>query len=138
MSGNPNMDLLNQFEIGGNFFELIEFSLIRHIGNNRVYKGTYGVNVAKVREVVHMPTINPLASSVPGVSGVFELRGIPIPAVNLPHILGDNIAPINQNQQIIVTEFSQKRAGFIVNSTHRIRRVSWIKYYLPLAMPHPV
>ncbi|SMF46390.1 chemotaxis protein [Pseudobacteriovorax antillogorgiicola] len=126
-----NRDLLNQFEIGGNFFELIEFSLVRRISSDKVYKGTYGVNVAKVREVVHMPSINPLASSVSGVAGVFELRGIPIPAVNLCQILGDVEAPITKEQQIIVTEFSQKRAGFIVNSTHRIRRVSWDKVLPP-------
>ena len=116
---NQNRDMLNQFEIGGNFFELIEFSLVRHIGNNKVITGTYGVNVAKVREVVHLPDINPLASSQEGVAGVFELRGIPIPAINLCQILGDSYAPITKSQQIIVTEFSQKRAGFIVNSTRK-------------------
>lgn len=124
-------DLLNQFEVGGNFFELIEFSLIRHLGPNKVIKGTYGVNVAKVREVVHLPSINPLASSIDGVSGIFELRGVPIPAVNLCQILGDSFSPVTETQQIIVTEFSQKRAGFIVNTTHRIRRVSWDKVLPP-------
>ena len=128
---SQNRDMLNQFEIGGNFFELIEFSLIRHIGNDKIITGTYGVNVSKVREVVHLPSINPLASSIDGVAGVFELRGIPIPAVNLCQILGDSYAPVSESQQIIVTEFSQKRAGFIVNSTHRIRRVSWDKVLPP-------
>ena len=50
-------------ELGGSNFELIEFVLTRRIGN-RVVRGTYGVNVAKVREVVRMPTINPLVSRV--------------------------------------------------------------------------
>ena len=40
-------------------FELIEFSLERHV-NGEVIKGIYGVNVVKVREVVRMPKINPL------------------------------------------------------------------------------
>lgn len=126
-------DILDQFEIGGNFFELIEFSLVRRMPRNQIYTGIYGVNVAKVREVVHMPKINPLASSVDGVAGIFELRSIPIPAVNLNKILGDYEAPISDDQQIIVTEFSQKRAGFIVNQTHRIRRVSWDKVLPPPA-----
>ncbi len=128
---DKKLDILDQFEIGGNFFELIEFSLVRRMPKNQVYVGVYGVNVAKVREVVHMPKINPLASSVEGVAGIFELRGIPIPAVNLNKILGDYEAPITQDQQIIVTEFSQKRAGFIVSHTHRIRRVSWDKVLPP-------
>jgi two-component system chemotaxis response regulator CheV len=126
-------DLDTNFEVGGNYFELIEFSLHRNLPGGRVIKGTYGVNVVKVREVVHMPRINPLSSSVPGIAGIFELRGIPIPAVNLCSVLGDYNSPITPDQQIIVTEFSQKRAGFIVHSTQRIRRVTWDKVLPPSA-----
>lgn len=126
-----NIGLLDQFEIGGTFFELIEFSLERHLPDGRRLRGIYGVNVAKVREVVHMPKINPLASRIPGVSGIFELRGVPIPAINLCHILGDHTSDMASGQQIIVTEFSAKRAGFMVSTTHRIRRVSWEKVMPP-------
>ncbi len=122
---------LDQFEVGANYFELIEFSLMRQLPTGEVMKGIYGVNVAKVREVVHMPRINPLASAVPGIAGIFELRGVPIPAINLCHVLGDPAGPLKQNQQIVVTEFSQKRAGFIVDLTHRIRRVGWDKVLPP-------
>ena len=121
-----------QLEIGGSFFELIEFSLTRKV-RGKTIRGIYGVNVAKVREVVRMPRINTLASRVKGVAGVFELRGIPIPAVNLNMALGDENTEIEAGQQIIVTEFSQKRAGFIVDSTHRIRRVAWDKVLPPSA-----
>ncbi|HET9241184.1 MAG TPA: chemotaxis protein CheW [Oligoflexus sp.] len=126
-------ELDTSFEVGGNYFELIEFSLHRNLPGGRVIKGSYGVNVVKVREVVHMPRINPLSSSVPGIAGIFELRGIPIPAVNLCSVLGDYNSPITPDQQIIVTEFSQKRAGFIVHSTQRIRRVTWDKVLPPSA-----
>ncbi len=119
-----------QLELGGSFFELIEFALTRNI-RGRTVKGMYGVNVAKVREVVRMPKINPLAARVKGVAGVFELRGIPIPAVNLSVALGDADFEARPNQQIIVTEFSQKRAGFIVDATNRIRRISWDKVLPP-------
>jgi two-component system chemotaxis response regulator CheV len=83
-----------------------------------------------------MPTINPLASNVKGIAGVFELRGIPIPAINLAAALGDEKAVIESNQQIIVTEFSNKRAGFIVGTTHRIRRISWDKVLPPTTDKH--
>ncbi len=117
-------------EIGGSVFELIEFGLSRRI-NGQLVKGLYGVNVAKVREVVRMPRINPLASRIKGVPGIFELRGVPIPVVNLAVALGDDDVPVRPDQQIIVTEFSQKRAGFIVDSTHKIRRVAWDKVLPP-------
>jgi two-component system chemotaxis response regulator CheV len=80
-----------------------------------------------------MPRINPLSSSVPGIAGIFELRGIPIPAVNLCMVLGDHNSLITTDQQIIVTEFSQKRAGFVVHTTNRIRRVTWDKVLPPSA-----
>jgi two-component system chemotaxis response regulator CheV len=118
-------------ELGTNMFELIEFSLNRRLRDGTYRVGLYGVNVAKVREVVRMPRINPLASSVSGIAGIFELRGIPIPAVNLTVTLGDPDHVLKPQQQIIVTEFSQKRAGFVVDSTHRIRRVAWDKVLPP-------
>ncbi len=125
------MHLDDEIQPGANIFELIEFSLDRQLSDGRIVKGIYGVNVAKVREVLRMPTINPLASRSLEIAGIFELRGLPIPAINLAVVLGDRTAKIDPNQQIIVTEFSRKRAGFIVNSTHRIRRISWDKVLPP-------
>ena len=106
---------------------------MRRLPDGREVKGTYGVNVVKVREVIHMAKINPLASTVAGVEGIFELRGSPIPAVNLCTILGDTRTPLNPEDQIIVTEFAHKRAGFIVHQTNRIRRVPWEKILPPSA-----
>ncbi len=123
----------NRYELGGSYFELIEFSLQRRLPDGREMTGIYGINVVKVREVVHMPKINPLPSRVPGIAGIFELRGIPIPAVNLCAVLGDYNSPLTPDQQIIVAEFSQKRAGFIVHATNRIRRVAWDKVLPPSA-----
>ena len=112
-------------EVGGSVFELIEFTLKRRLPDGSFVDGLYGVNVAKVREVIRMPRINPLGSSVTGIPGIFELRGVPIPAVNLCKVLGDVSTDLQPEQQIIVAEFSNKRAGFIVSNTHRIRRVAW-------------
>lgn len=128
-----NANGLDRLALGQNHFELIEFSLVRHLDDGTTLTGIYGVNVAKVREVVRMPKINKLSSRIDGVAGVFELRGIPIPAINLAKSLGDKLAPIDPSQQIIVTEFSRKRAGFIVTSTHRIRRIAWEKVLPPAA-----
>src|SRR5438132_741827 len=111
--GNDGLRQL-QLEIGGSFFELIEFSLTRR-GRGKVIRGVYGVNVAKVREVVRLPRINPLSSRVKGIAGLFELRGVPIPAVSLSVALGDEETEQTAAQQVIVTEFSSKRAGFIVD-----------------------
>ena len=105
-------------------FELIEFCLDRHV-NGETIRGIYGVNVVKVREVVRMPKINPLSTRVRGMAGVFELRGVPIPVVNLAAMLGDESHGSKSEQKVIVTEFGVKRAGFIVDATRRIRRINW-------------
>ena len=126
-------DLAQRLAMGVSFFELIEFSLVRQLPDGGSMTGIYGVNVAKVREVVHMPKINPLASSIDGLAGIFELRGVPIPAINLNSVLGDKNGREARHQQIIVTEFSCKRAGFMVNNTRRIRRVAWDKVLPPSA-----
>src|SRR5690606_24276262 len=70
-------------------------------------------------------------SQVLGVAGIFELRGVPIPAINTAQVLGDKQAPVSSSQQLIVVEFSNKRAGFIVDGTEKIRRVSWDKVLPP-------
>jgi two-component system chemotaxis response regulator CheV len=113
-------------------FELIEFSLERHV-NGETIKGIYGVNVVKVREVVRMPKINPLNSRIKGMAGVFELRGVPIPVINLAAMLGDESTGNKSEQKVIVTEFGVKRAGFIVDATHRIRRINWNQVMPPSA-----
>jgi two-component system chemotaxis response regulator CheV len=124
-------DVSKQFQNATeSIFELIEFSLARHVNGEQI-KGVYGVNVVKVREVVRMPKINPLNSRVNGIAGVFELRGVPIPVINLAAVLGDEKAEINPEQKIIVTEFGVKRAGFIVDATHRIRRINWTQVLPP-------
>ena len=125
------MDAGKRMDVGSNFLELIEFTLDRPLSDGSVKTGKYGVHVAKVREVVRMPAINPLVSKIDGVAGVFELRGIPIPAINLAVALGDAPVPVDQTNQIIVAEFSMKRAGFIVKGTQRIRRAAWDKVMPP-------
>lgn len=128
--------LVNKLEVGSNVFELIEFTLVRHLADGKTTEGRYGVNVAKVREVVRMPAVNPLVSTIEGVAGVFELRGIPISAIQLAVALGDKKTELGESQQIIVTEFSGKRAGFIVDTTKRIRRIAWEKVLPSTADKH--
>lgn len=116
---------------GSSSFEIIEFSLNRRLPNGNIVKGIYGLNVAKVREVLRMPKINPLASNITGYAGVFELRGVPIPAINLSLVLGDADAPLSADQWVIITEFSMKRVGLIVAATHKIRKLPWDKVLPP-------
>ena len=120
-------------EVGSNIFELVEFVLVEDAAEPRgfVQSNSYGVNVAKVREVIRMPDIVPCLTTCPAVLGVFNLRGHPIPVIHLAQALGLPNAEISSSSQIIVTEFSRRLAGFVVAGTKRIRRVSWDKVLPP-------
>jgi two-component system chemotaxis response regulator CheV len=87
--------------------------------------------VAKVREVIRLPDITPCLTNTPEVLGVFNLRGIPIPAIHLAAALGLSDEPVQPGAQVIVTEFSRRVAGFVVNTARRIRRVSWDRVLPP-------
>ena len=127
-------------QVGSNLFELIEFTVTSKGDANPVCSGgeqnelpptVYAVNVAKVREVIRLPTIVPCLSSCDEVLGVFNLRGMPIPAIHLAKALGYKDEPVTQGCQLIVTEFSRRLAGFIVSNARRIRRVSWDRVLPP-------
>lgn len=122
------------FQVGSNIFELIEFTVTKTNASPSFDRKTpilYGVNVAKVREVIRLPTIVPCLTSTPEVLGVFNLRGAPIPAIHLAKALGYNEEVVTPSSQVIVTEFSSRKAGFVVAGTRRIRRVSWDKVLPP-------
>jgi two-component system chemotaxis response regulator CheV len=133
--------------VGSNLFELIEFTVTakplvkpRALLADDGAEGTrdaagkatvFAVNVAKVREVIRLPDITPCLTNTPEVLGVFNLRGVPIPAIHLAAALGLSDEPVGPGAQVIVTEFSRRVAGFVVSSARRIRRVSWDKVLPP-------
>lgn len=101
-------------ESGTNEFEIVEFS----IGNVN-----YGINVAKVREVVTVQPVTTMPQAHPYVDGLFTLRGKAIPLVNLPRCL--NVQPSGELKNIIVTEINNYNIGFLVENVSRIHRISW-------------
>lgn len=116
--------------MGSRHVELIEFVIERRSSSGKLCRGTYGVNVAKVREVVRLPKINEFSTKVPEVIGVFEHRGIPVSAINLATFLGEDI-DINPLSQVLILEFNKRISGFVVHSTKKIRKVAWEKILPP-------
>ena len=101
-------------ETGTNEFEIVEFN---------VGKVNYGINVAKVREVINLVPITKMPQAHPYVDGLFTLRGRVMPLVNLPRCLNQETEDDLKN--IIVTEMNNYNIGFLVNSVSRIHRISW-------------
>ncbi len=122
---NPGHDIL---EVGQNRMELVDFRLFRTDEEGEEREGIYGINVAKVIEIIKMPEdISETPNTSEFVEGMFNLRGYVVPLVNLPKWMGI-IEPEEldrKNFKVIITEFNRIKVGFIVHETTKIRRVSW-------------
>lgn len=112
---NKRDDIL--LESGTNELEVLVFGL----GNQY-----YGVNVAKVREVILPVPIAASPGQPPDVMGMFNLRGVVLPLVDLHGYF--NIEPVDDDparHRIIVTEFNGAQAAFKVERVEHIHRVNW-------------
>ena len=112
-------------ESGTNELEIVEFFLdeIEIDGTN--YRGYYGVNVAKVLEIIRMPTVTALPESGhTSILGAFNLRSQVIPLVDLSMWLGKNREE-TEPPKVIVTEFNNVCTAFQVSGVNRIHRISW-------------
>jgi two-component system chemotaxis response regulator CheV len=101
-------------ETGTNEFEIVEFS---------IGQVNYGINVAKVREVITRTPVTNMPQAHPYIDGLFTLRGKAIPLVNLPRCL--NVQTNAEPKNIIVTEINNYNIGFLVENVSRIHRISW-------------
>ncbi|WP_457560938.1 chemotaxis protein [Caminibacter sp.] len=115
-------------KVGSNELELVDFRLFKKEPDGSIYEGIYGINVAKVREIIKMPELTELPGAEDFVEGIFDLRGVVVPVVDLAKWMGIEVpsedeAPIKK--RVIITEFNNILIGFIVHDAKRIRRISW-------------
>ncbi|MDR2639593.1 MAG: chemotaxis protein CheV [Helicobacteraceae bacterium] len=116
---------VSALKTGANEMELVDFRIYKQIGE-RVYEGIYGVNVAKVREIIKIPKLTELPGAPEYIEGIFDLRGVVIPVVNLAKWMGIKTPERDRERsRVIIAEFSKILVGFIVGEAKRIRRISW-------------
>lgn len=108
---------------GSNRMEILLFSL----GTSE----TFGINVFKVREVSKTPFITRSPNMPAGVEGLISLRGNVIPVLSLGRILGLQKPDQGLGGSMMVTEYSKKTLGFLVQDVDRIIRVEWDKVRQP-------
>jgi two-component system chemotaxis response regulator CheV len=108
---------------GSNRMEILLFSL----GTSE----TFGINVFKVREVSKTPFITRAPNMPGGVEGLISLRGNVIPVLSLGHALGLTQADAPLGGSMMVTEYSKRTLGFLVQDVDRIIRVEWDKVRQP-------
>jgi len=114
------MDTKILLENGTNELEILEFTL----GNN-----SYGINVAKIREIIPYQAVTPVPNSHPSIEGIFMPRENMITAISLSNALqmGDSI----QGGLFIITNFNKLDVAFHVDKVMGIHRVSWTEIIKP-------
>lgn len=114
------MDTNILLENGTNELEVLEFKL----GNNH-----YGINVAKIREILSYQPVTPIPNAHPCVEGIFMPRDIMITVINLRESLG--IPSMEVDGFFIITNFNKLNIAFHVDEVCGIHRVSWADIIKP-------
>ncbi|ELS3555686.1 TPA: chemotaxis protein CheV [Vibrio vulnificus] len=112
-------------ESGTNELEIIEFHLEKVLPNGETKTCYYGINVAKVREVIQVPETTDYPNAQPHMIGVFSSRDVLTPLVDLAGWLGVPTRPEVERKFVIVTDFNKMTNGFLIDSISRIHRISW-------------
>ena len=111
--------------ITGNELEIIEFYIDEMIPGGERYRSYFGMNVAKVLEIIRIPPITGVPGKHhPAALGTFNLRGRVLPLVDLGLWLGKQNVD-READKVIVSEFSGVITAFIVSGVTRIHRMTW-------------
>ena len=103
-------------ETGTNEIEIMEFTIDGNL---------YGINVAKVREIIMSDKVKPMPHSHPAVEGVFKPRDILLTVVDLPMYLTDVPSKKNPKDLFIITNFNNLNIASRVHTVQAISRISW-------------
>ncbi len=114
------MDTKILLENGTNELEVLEFTL----GGNH-----YGINVAKVREILTCEKITPVPNAHPCIEGIFMPRDTMITVVNLKKSIG--LSSQEDKGLLIITNFNKLNIAFRVDEVLGIHRVSWEEIIKP-------
>jgi two-component system chemotaxis response regulator CheV len=119
-------------ETGTNEFEILEFFITSQTTQNSTPEAnSFGINVAKVVEVIENPGLEITYDNVnPCFMGVIPLRGEILPVLDLSRWLKIPRKK-SKNEIIIVTEFSKQTAGFLVSGVVEIHRLDWTQVESP-------
>lgn len=114
------MDTKILLENGTNELEVLEFILD---GN------AYGINVAKIREIINYQPVTPVPNAHPSIEGIFMPRDTMITAIDLKNCLQRGAS--TPGGLFIVTNFNKLDIAFHVDSVIGIHRVSWTEIIKP-------
>lgn len=103
-------------ESGTNEIEILIFTICGNL---------YGINVAKVREILLSAPVQEVPHTHPVVEGIFKPRDRVITVVDLPKYLEQKEVEKGEKNLFIITNFNQMFIAFRVHTVEGISRISW-------------
>jgi len=103
-------------ESGTNELEIMEFTIAGNI---------FGINVAKVTEIMKYSKVNPMPNSHPNIEGVFKPRDKIITVIDLPGYMCLPTSDNDERDMFIITNFNKMSAAFHVHTVEGIHRITW-------------
>ena len=109
-------------ESGTNEIEVMEFT---------INDSLYGINVAKVKEIIVSQPVKHMPHAHPAVEGIFKPRDKVITVVDLPNFLLGVSEEKKDKDLFIVTNFNKINIAFRVHTVVGISRISWTSIQKP-------
>ncbi len=103
-------------ESGTNALEIMKF---------KIQGEFYGINVAKVKEIMMSEKVKIMPHAHPAVEGIFKPRDILITVIDLGYYLTGEELGHKPRDLFIVTNFNKMTVAFRVQSIEGISRISW-------------
>lgn len=103
-------------ETGTNEIEIMQFTIDDIL---------YGINVAKVKEIIRSDIVKPMPHVHPAVEGIFKPRDILITVVDLPFYVTGEHTKKSEKDLFIITNFNSLHVAFRVHTVVGISRLSW-------------
>lgn len=103
-------------ESGTNEVELMEFT---------INGSSFGINVAKILEIMQYTEITSMPNCSPYVEGVFKPRDEVITIINLASYMGLPCSEDPSRDIFIITIFNNVYTAFHVHSVEEIHKISW-------------
>ena len=114
------MDSNILMESGTNELEILEFMIDDHC---------YGINVAKIKEIITFQEVTPVPNAHPSIEGIFMPRDTMITAIDLRNCLQRGAS--EPHGLFIITNFNKLDIAFHVDSVTGIHRFSWADIIKP-------
>ena len=109
-------------ESGTNEIEIMKFTIQGEF---------YGINVAKVKEIMMAAKVKAMPHAHPAVEGIFKPRDTLITVIDLGYYLTNEYLEHGGRDLFIVTNFNKMTVAFRVQSIEGISRISWKDIHKP-------